>query len=251
MIVRTTVPLRSRNVSVTLTFLDRSGTVVRTITGLSGAQGLRRVQIGSLRYPGQVTFPGLIYWAASTTNGPLAPWGDYRVRLTAGGDTDEQRFEIRKDPRLRDISQRDIDEQFALARRIVARTSDANSAVIRIRACKTQIDARMAAGDADVDAAGAELKAALSRVEEAIYQVRLQSGQDPLNFPIKLNNKIAALLGVVESAEARPTDQTYDVFDVLSGALQIELDELASIVAEDVPEFNELLEEEGLPPIAC
>jgi photosystem II stability/assembly factor-like uncharacterized protein len=237
--------------SVTLTFLDEGGTVVRTITGLSGAQGRRRVQIGNLRYPGPVTFPGLIYWAASTTNGPLAPWGDYRVRLTAAGDEDEHAFTIRKDPRLTDIRQRDIEEQFALARRIVARTSDANSAVVRIRGCKTQIDQRIAAGDAEVGAAGAALKATLSGVEEAIYQVRLQSGQDPLNFPIKLNNKIAALLGVVESAEARPTDQSYDVFEFLSGELQIELDELASIMASDVPSFNDLLEEKGLPPIAC
>jgi photosystem II stability/assembly factor-like uncharacterized protein len=237
--------------SVTLTFLDRRDRVVRTITGLTGAQGLQRVQVGSLRYPGPVSFPGLIYWAASTTNGPLAPWGDYRVRLTAGGDQDEEAFTIRKDPRLTEIRQRDIEEQFQLATRIVARTSDANSAVIRIRSCKTQIDQRIAAGDAEVGRAGAALKDTLSRVEEAIYQVRLQSGQDPLNFPIKLNNKIAALLGVVESAEDQPTDQTYEVFDLLSGELQTELDELAAIVQRDVPAFNELMEEKGLPPIEC
>jgi hypothetical protein len=237
--------------SVTLTFLDANGTVVRTITGLPGAQGTQRVQIGNLRYPGPVTFPGLIYWAASTTNGPLAPWGEYRVRLTAGGDQDEESFAILKDPRLTDIRQRDIDEQFALARRIVARTSDANSAVIRIRSCKTQIDQRIAAGDAEVDSAGEALKSALSRVEEAIYQVRLQSGQDPLNFPIRLNNKIAALLGVVESAEDRPTDQTYQVLDFLSGELQIEQDELGAIIQRDVPAFNALLREKGLPTIQC
>jgi hypothetical protein len=237
--------------SVTLTFLDRSDRVVRTITGLTGGPGLQRVQIGSLRYPGPVTFPGLIYWAASTTNGPLAPWGDYRVRLTAGGDQDEEAFTIRKDPRLTEIRQRDIEEQFQLATRIVARVSDANSAVIRIRGCKTQIAERSAAGDAEVGRAGAALSAELSRVEEAIYQVRLQSAQDPLNFPIKLNNKIAALLGVVESAEDRPTDQSYEVFELLSGQLQTELDELGSIVARSVPAFNDLLAEKGLPPIAC
>jgi hypothetical protein len=237
--------------SVTLTFLDDRDRVVRTITGLTGTQGLQRVQIGNLRYPGPVTFPGLIYWAASTTNGPLAPWGEYRVRLTAGGDQDEEAFTIRKDPRLTEIRERDIQEQFGFATRIVARTSDANSAVVRVRACKTQIDERIAAGDAEVDRAGDALNAALSRVEEAIYQVNLQSPQDPLNFPIRLNNKIAALLGVVESAEDQPTDQSYDVFELLSGQLQLELDELESILERNVPAFNELLGEKGLQPIAC
>jgi hypothetical protein len=81
--------------------------------------------------------------------------------------------------------------------------------------------------------------------------VNLQSPQDPLNFPIRLNNKIAALLGVVESAEDRPTDQSYDVFELLSGQLQLELDELESILERNVPAFNELLGEKGLQPIAC
>jgi photosystem II stability/assembly factor-like uncharacterized protein len=236
--------------SVTLTILDRRGQEVRTLTG-PGTQGLQRVN-WNLRYPGPVSFPGIIMWAANPNTGPLAPWGDYTVRLTAGGDQDEEQFTIRKDPRLTEIRQRDIDEQFQLAKRVVDRTSDANRAVIRIRGCKTQIDARIQqANDPEVTGTGTSLKESLTRIEEAIYQVRLQSNQDPLNFPIKLNNKIAALLGVVESAEDRPTDQSYQVFDFLSGQLQTELDGLDGIVAREVPAFNELLGEKGLQPIDC
>ena len=61
-----------------------------------------------------------------------------------------------------------------------------------------------------------DFEAALSAIEGEIYQVKLQSSQDPLNFPIKLNNKIAALQGVIESADVRPTEQAYSVFRTLS-----------------------------------
>jgi hypothetical protein len=58
-----------------------------------------------------------------------------------------------------------------------------------------------------------------ARVENELYQTRLRAAQDPLNFPIKLNDKIAALQGVIESVDNRPTDQTAQVFDLLNGQL--------------------------------
>jgi photosystem II stability/assembly factor-like uncharacterized protein len=237
--------------SITVTVYNRRDEVVRTFTDLDTETGLRNFN-WNLRYPDAVSFPGRIFWSANTS-GPLAPWGEYRLVLTAGGDTDGQEFEIRRDPRLGpDITQADINEQFRLARRIVDRTSEANQAVIDIRACKDQVDARLAeTTDPEVTRGGRALNGSLSEVEEEIYQVRLQSSQDPLNFPIRLNNKIAALRGVVESADDRPTDQTYAVFDFLSGQLAVQLDELTGIVARDVPDFNAALQEAGLQPIAC
>jgi photosystem II stability/assembly factor-like uncharacterized protein len=242
--------VREGGAPISITVLDARGTEVRKLEDLPTEPGLQQVS-WNLRYPGPTTFPGIVFWAASPTRGAKAPWGGYRVQLTAGQDTDVQEFAIGKDPRLTDIRQRDIDEQFALATRIVDRTSDANGAVIRIRGCKQQIAARSQAGDDDVKDAGAALSEALGGVEEAIYQVRLQSSQDPLNFPIRLNNKIAALLGVLESADDRPTDQTYDVFDLLSGQLQEQLDEVDRLAARDVAAYNALLRDRGLEPIEC
>ncbi|NNL30867.1 MAG: hypothetical protein HKO77_07580, partial [Gemmatimonadetes bacterium] len=89
----------------------------------------------------------------------------------------------------------------------------------------------------------------LDEVEGEIYQVQNQSNQDPLNYPIKLNNKIAALLNLVEGAENRPTDQSYEAFEYLSGELQEELDQMQLIIAQDVARLNELLRELGLDPI--
>jgi hypothetical protein len=108
------------------------------------------------------------------------------------------------------VSDADIQEQFDLALQVRNRTSDANQGVINIRACTTQVDDRIAAAnDPEVTERGTALKNALSAVENELYQTRLRSNQDPLNFPIKLNNKIATLRSVIESPTAsRPTRPT-------------------------------------------
>ena len=89
----------------------------------------------------------------------------------------------------------------------------------------------------------------LSAVESEIYQVKNQSGQDPLNYPIRLNNKIASLAGVVAGAEAAPTAQAVQVFDELSTALQVQLDRLKTVLDTDIPAFNRLVKESDVPAI--
>ncbi|HEX7118872.1 MAG TPA: hypothetical protein VF212_08800 [Longimicrobiales bacterium] len=265
---------------VKLEFLDADGNVIRSFTGTrdttqakaaedegvedededegrrgSGGEsepatdaGLQRF-VWDTRYPGATEFPGMILWAARTS-GPRAVPGDYSVRLTVDGVTQVQPFRIVKDPRLTHVSQADLEAQFELAMRIRDRTSDANEAVLLIRGIKEQVDARIeAADDDDIRKAGESLNAALSAIEGEIYQVRLESRQDPLNFPIKLNNKIAALLGVVESGDGRPTEQSYTVFEALSERLEAQLQALEEVLANELAAFNRRLRERGLEPV--
>jgi photosystem II stability/assembly factor-like uncharacterized protein len=236
--------------SATADFLDAGGRVIRSFT-LPTTAGTRTVS-WNLRYPDAVSFPGLIYWSANNT-GPRAPLGTHRVRLTVDGQALTQSFDILKDSRLDGIvSDADIQAEFELAKQVIDRTSDANQGVIDIRACTAQVDDRVArANDGQVTQAGTALKSALSAVENELYQTRLRSSQDPLGNPIKLNNKIATLRGVIESVESRPTDQTYEVFRQLSAQLDVQLDRLAQIVASDVPRFNALVQARGLEPIGC
>jgi hypothetical protein len=84
-------------------------------------------------------------------------------------------------------------------------------------------------------------------VEQEVYQIRNRSNQDPLNYPIKLNNKLASLLRMVESAESRPTDQMRQVYTEVSGALQAELTEIEVILDTDLSELNRLLRAANLP----
>jgi len=168
--------------------------------------------VWDMRHPGPTTFPGMILWAAST-RGPFALPGTYQVKLTAHGETRTEPFTIKRHPLVTGASDADLAARFELASAITRKVSQANEAVIRIREVKAQVADRLAQvkdvkRDARLVAAGEALQRALTAIEGEIYQYRNQSSQDPLNYPIKLNNKLAALLGVVESAEARPTAAT-------------------------------------------
>ena len=89
----------------------------------------------------------------------------------------------------------------------------------------------------------------MTKVEEALYQTKNRSSQDPLNFPIRLNNKLAALAGTVGGADAAPTEQAYAVFDELKAKIDAELETLERVLAEDVPAFNRLVREREIPAV--
>ncbi|HKO14947.1 MAG TPA: glycosyl hydrolase [Gemmatimonadaceae bacterium] len=216
----------------------------------SGREGLNRFT-WDLRYPGASTFPCLILWGGSAEQGPEAVPGAYRVRVTANGQTATRPLTVRMDPRLKGVSVADVRRQFDLAMRIRDRVSAADDAVIRIRRLRSAIAARAAQSSSpDVQAAGARLAARLSAVEQELYQVRNRSGQDPLNFPIRLNNRLAALQRSVETGDARPTDAAYVVFRQLSADLDATLERLEGLMATDVKAFNQLLATRSLRVIS-
>jgi hypothetical protein len=213
------------------------------------AQGLNRFT-WNLRYPDASRFDKMIMWAAGTA-GPVAPPGTYSVRLTAGDKTETVPLTLLKDPRTT-ATQADLDEQFALALQIRDKTTEANDAVRTIRNVKTQLAARQkeAGGRGTaLDRLVRPFVAELSAVEAEIYQVRNESSQDPLNYPIRLNNKLAALAGVVGSAEARPTRQSVEVFRVLSDSLATETGKLKRALDTGLPPINREIEKLGLKAV--
>jgi photosystem II stability/assembly factor-like uncharacterized protein len=245
--------------SVKIDILDRSGQVIRSFEGTGeDARGVPSTKAGSnrfvwdMRYPPFTEFPGMILWFARTT-APMAVPGQYQVRLTVDGQTQTQTAEIRVDPRVRNVTLADLQARFDLAMQIRNRTSEANEAVIRIRDMKSQIDERIAAAPqqqgAYISSTGQSIKASLSAIEEEIYQVRNQSNQDPLNFPIKINNKLAALLSHVEGGEARPTDQSHAVFQMLSEQLDQQLSALNRVVDQELAQYNQQLQAARLQPV--
>jgi hypothetical protein len=175
------------------------------------------------------------------------------VRVTADGATATESFAIRREPTLlKDVTDQDLQQQFDLAIQVRDKSSQANEAVLLVRGIKAQIQDRK--GKLDAKAAPAakaldDFAAALSAIEEEIYQVKLQSSQDPLNFPIKLNNKIAALQGVIESADVEPTEQAYTVFRTLSTRLDEQLEKLDTTSKSRLPPVNQLLQRQKLEAI--
>ncbi len=202
-----------------------------------------------LRYPGATVFEGMILWSARAESGPPAPPGNYQVRLTADGQIQTQTFAIKRDPRL-NVTDADLAEQFSLAIKVRDKTSEANEMVILIRAIKKQIKDRSEKGkDQTVQDAGEALAKKLSAVEEEVYQVRNRSNQDPLNFPIKLNNQIAALGRSIETGDGRPTAQAYVVFKELSAQLDASHARLSELVKSDLVQLNKVLVDRKLDPI--
>lgn len=262
---------------VTIEILESSGTVVRSFTRTveeekkaeearrAGGQeqtfgpppqqppslraGLNRFS-WDMRYPGATVFPGMVIWSARPENGPVALPGHYQVRVTANGVTRTEPLAIRRHPEFAHVSDADLRKQFDLAIDIRDRTSEANQAVIDIRELKSQIAERLAKSrNARLKEAGDLLTKRLAAVEEAIYQVRNQSNQDPLNFPIRVNNRLAALRRSVETGDNPPTDAAYHIFKELSAELQAELEALAAIQRGDLSSFNKALAVQRLAPV--
>ncbi len=202
--------------------------------------------VWNMRYPDAVTFPGMIMWAGGT-QGPVAPAGTYTVRLAVGSDVQTARVNLLNDPRTT-ATAADLQAQFDFLIQVRDKTSEANNAVRTIRNVRAQIEERVTAVPRLRRNADALLRA-LAAVEEEIYQVKNQSSQDPLNFPIKINNKIAALSGVAASGPYRPTDQTIAVYNEVSAMLKVQTDRLEKILREDLERFNRQLRSARQQPI--
>ncbi len=203
-----------------------------------------------LRYPGPVTFPGIVLRYANPGQGPMAPPGRYAVRLSANGVTETQPLMIDRDPRLTDVTDADLQEQFKVAMEIRDETSRADQAVLRIRSLKTQMDkSAVEANDPKVAERTALIKSKLDEIEGDLYQVKNRSPRDTLNYPIKLNNQLAVLQRLVDSGDSRPTDQDYAVFRELTARLAEILGRLDQVTASDLKQLNDLLAGHRLAPV--
>jgi photosystem II stability/assembly factor-like uncharacterized protein len=214
-------------------------------------QGLNRF-VWDMRYAEAARFPGMILWAGGVT-GPRAAPGAYQVKLTIGGQTLAQSFEIKKDPRL-PTTQDDFQKQLALSLRIRDKLTETHNAVAQIRDVKRQLgDLLTRAADQPnakpVVDAGRALGSKLSAIEEELYQTKNQSSQDPLNFPIKLNNKLAALGSIVASADAQPTEQSYALYEELATKIDAQLRQLNQVMTTDLKSFNNLVHTSDIPAV--
>jgi photosystem II stability/assembly factor-like uncharacterized protein len=215
---------------------------------LPKAAGLQRLT-WDLRTEGIASFPGMILWGAGTA-GPAVPPGRYTARLIADGLTLTAPVMVRRNPLLTDVSDADLRAQFAFSRRVRDKADEANRAVIAIRNVKVQLTDRLKKSeDPALKSAGATLTTNSSAVEENIYQVRNQSGQDPLNFPIKVNNRLANLLSMAERGDGPPTTNMPEIFGILSTELKTYTDRLAAVWATDLAAVNRELARLNLAPL--
>lgn len=182
--------------------------------------------------------------------GPRVPPGTYRVRLTAGSDSYEQEFEVLKDPRI-PATDADLRAQFDLLQKAHQRLSDTHAAINQLRALRGQADAwrTRVAADQPVAQAAQALIDRLRPIEEELIQVKAVSRGDTLNFPVKLNGKLAALAGTIANGDGAPTASQRGVFEDLSQRVQTQLDQLSEVLATEVAFLNQSIENANLKPI--
>jgi hypothetical protein len=256
---------------ITLDILDASGKVIRhfpkkeddadadegfgapdrNASTLPGEAGLNRF-VWDTNYEGASKVPHAPLWGGST-DGPQALPGKYEVRLTVLGKSYTAPLEIQPDPRLK-VTQADLQKQFDLLLKIRDKTTETDDAINQMRDLRDQmkaIDKRLKNDPRakTVADAGKALDKKMTEVEEALIQTKAKSGQDVLNFPIRLNNQLVALGGVVGSADAAPTQQSYEVFDMLSKAIDEQLAKWKSIVATDVKSYNDTVKQQDVPAL--
>ncbi|MFN7235717.1 MAG: WD40/YVTN/BNR-like repeat-containing protein, partial [Cyclobacteriaceae bacterium] len=207
----------------------------------------------NMRYPDADRFDGLILWASSLS-GPRTLPGTYKLRLTVNGKSMETDFEILKDPRSTGTDA-DLKAQFDFLQEVIAKVSETHTAIKKIRTAREQInraidpikDQKEAMKDV-LDKAKA-IQDDMKKIEEALYQTKNRSGQDPLNFPIRLNNKLAHLNSLAGSGNFRPTDQMIAFKQEITAEIDAQLAALDKIFKQDVPAFNALVNQKNIDAV--
>jgi len=228
---------------------DARGEDLRQVPAEAGANRF----VWNLRVAPPETLDGLILWN-SIERGPRVPPGTYKARLTVGDWSETVSFPVTKDPRST-ASDAELAEQFAFLVGVRDKLSETHRAIRDIREVRGQIDTLIArAGDGEAAQPMVErarkLREATQAIEERLYQTKNRSEQDPLNFPIRLNDKLGGVYQVAAFGDNRPTDAAVAVRDELVAAIDAELAALAKLMAEELPAINAAAREAALPFVA-
>jgi photosystem II stability/assembly factor-like uncharacterized protein len=214
--------------------------------------GMNR-QVWNMRYADAEGFDGLIMWAASLT-GPKAMPGMYKARLIVNGKAIETEFEILKDPRTSGTLA-DIKAQFDFSIAVRDKLSETNKAVKKIRTAREQINRvtepmKGKEEMKDVNDMAKSILDDMKKIEETLYQTKNKSGQDPLNYPVRLNNKLGALGSEVDGSDFRPTEQVKAVYKEITEKIDEQLNLLNKVMTDKVPKFNDLVKQKQVNAIS-
>ncbi|NIM15752.1 MAG: glycosyl hydrolase, partial [Candidatus Aminicenantes bacterium] len=214
--------------------------------------GLNRF-VWNLRHASNRDVKGAVFWGPGAIS-PKAIPGTYKVRLTVGKKEIQKDFELVKDPNL-PITQEEYQQQLDLQMKIRDKLSQVHDAVNEIRGIRKQLQwykdrTKKQPYFEKIDKAAKVIEEKLKPVEDELIQHKAKARQDLLNFPIKLNNKLAALgAWVVESSEGAPTQQALAVFADLSAQVDAHLQQLKQVIETDLAAFNRLIRELEVPAV--
>ncbi|WP_040005840.1 WD40/YVTN/BNR-like repeat-containing protein [Fibrisoma limi] len=210
--------------------------------------------VWDMRYPDATSVEGTnVMWTGRGTGAKVVP-GSYKVRLLLGDSlVAEQPITILKDPRL-PLTEADYKEQFDLLMKINGKLSETHKGINQIRLIRNQINGYLK--EVKDPAVAEKFKKAtkpmletLDQLESTLMQPKSKAMQDALAYPIRLNDKLSGVAGVVGSAETKPTKASYVVYEALEKQVNTALTKLKEIIDQQVPEFNRMVTEQRIPAI--
>jgi len=243
---------------ISLTFKDAQGKVIRTFkttpdkkkneAKLKLKEG-DNVFYWNMMYPGAEKVKGMILWWGSLA-GPKATPGTYSVTLSVNGQTQTQSFKILKDPRS-SASLADLKAKFDFILAVRDKLTETHKALKNIKKVRKQVAVlKKAISDKkthkDLIAFADDIVKRITVIENNLYQTKSKSNQDPLNFPIKLNNKLAHLNSLSSIGNFKPTDQAYAFKKEVTAAIDKELTALYKIFNTDVKQLNAKVKASGI-----
>jgi len=187
-------------------------------------------------------FEGMILWWGSL-NGPKILPGTYKVSLNVNDQTQEQEFEVLKDPRA-ETDDAGLQHQFDFISEINDKVSEAHIAIKEMRSIKTQMNGLLEMQkDTVLENNFKQLVGELDSLEMLLYQTKNQSRQDPLNYPIRLTNKLAHINSLVQIGDYPPTESMIAVKEELVAQIDKVLFKFSELRAEELPKINTLIKE--------
>lgn len=244
---------------VSVTVFDKQGKAIKTFSKNAKAvtdkidfnSGMNQF-VWDMNYPPAETVEGLILWNGRISTARAAP-GKYSARFRYGKDSVDVPFVIKADPNYK-MTEADYDAQVGFLLQVRDKFSEVQVAIKNIRSLRNQINeftAKLEPGDGskEIKKMADSINRQMTAVEEALYQTKSKSGQDVLNFPIRLNDKLAGLYGVASSGQNPPSKQAREVFADLGAQSDVQLAKLKKIMDTDLKAFNKMINDKQLPVI--
>jgi len=204
-----------------------------------------------MNYPEAERIEGLILWNGAIT-GPRAAPGNYYAKFKSGNDSTEVPFTILADPNYK-TSQPDYEEQFNFLLTLRDKSSEVMKAIKNIRDVRQQMtDFSTRVGRSlpkEVKQQIDTINKQMTSVEEALHQTKAKSGQDVLNYPIKLDDKLSSIYNSAAAGQSGLSKQSKDAYAELVVQIDEQLNKLKKIMNEDVAKLNQLIHEKTLPVI--
>ncbi|MEA3425804.1 MAG: glycosyl hydrolase [Bacteroidota bacterium] len=244
---------------VSITVFDKQGKPIKTFSKNAKAitdkidfnNGMNQF-VWDMNYPPAETVEGLILWNGRISTAKAAP-GKYSARFRYGKDSVDVPFVIKADPNYK-MTEADYDAQVDFLLQVRDKFSEVQVAIKNIRSLRSQINeftAKLEPGESskEIKKMADSINKQMTAVEEALYQTKSKSGQDVLNFPIRLNDKLAGLYGVASSGQNPPSKQAREVFADLGAQSDVQLTKLKKIMDTDLKAFNKMINDKQLPVI--